>query len=195
MHLAQHPSSQENDGEVSGTLAFHTSGVPCLSCVGVAAQFKRHYPRVRPLVCWMGWWNTREKHPPNGEVAKIIDSKVPVDLGNSFVYRCKLPRYTGIMVRHEKEIPIKPSVIEWRCLCWVVLLHIQENPPKFGCVHTAMRNEPKVVYFYVGGWYICEQWSKMNPCVKVFVLTLKVSFFCHTKIHCTKLQSAATHPW
>eukprot|EP00434_Breviolum_minutum_P010336 symbB.v1.2.009120.t1/scaffold572.1/size185581/9 len=38
---------KENDGEVSGTLAFHTSGVPCLSCVGVAAQFKRHYPRVR----------------------------------------------------------------------------------------------------------------------------------------------------
>lgn len=38
---------EENDGEVSGTLAFHTSGVPCLSCVGVAAQFKRHYPRVR----------------------------------------------------------------------------------------------------------------------------------------------------
>lgn len=38
---------QEDGGEVSGTLSFHTSGVPCLSCVGVAAQFKRHYPRVR----------------------------------------------------------------------------------------------------------------------------------------------------
>eukprot|EP00913_Durusdinium_trenchii_P006530 g6134.t1 len=37
---------EEGFSDVSGTLAFHTSGVPCLSCVGVAAQFKRHYPKV-----------------------------------------------------------------------------------------------------------------------------------------------------
>jgi len=29
-----------------GWINFHTSGVPCLSCVGVAAQFKRCYPNV-----------------------------------------------------------------------------------------------------------------------------------------------------
>ncbi|CAL1144722.1 unnamed protein product [Cladocopium goreaui] len=38
---------EEGSDEVSGSVAFHTSGVPCLSCVGVAAQFKRHYPRIR----------------------------------------------------------------------------------------------------------------------------------------------------
>ncbi|CAK9021591.1 unnamed protein product [Durusdinium trenchii] len=37
---------EEGFSDVSGTLAFHTSGVPCLSCVGVATQFKRHYPKV-----------------------------------------------------------------------------------------------------------------------------------------------------
>merc|ERR1712232_406717 len=31
---------------VSGWVAFHTSGVPCLSCVGIAAQFKRCYPGI-----------------------------------------------------------------------------------------------------------------------------------------------------
>ncbi|CAK0885430.1 unnamed protein product [Prorocentrum cordatum] len=31
---------------VSGEVSFHTSGVPCLSCVGVATQFKRCYPQV-----------------------------------------------------------------------------------------------------------------------------------------------------
>ena len=53
------------------------------------------------------------KDPPNGEVGKIIDSKVPVDLGDSFVFfgDDKLPRYTGIMVRHYRD-PYKPSVIE-----------------------------------------------------------------------------------
>eukprot|EP00435_Cladocopium_sp_Y103_P032887 s426_g8.t1 len=40
-------SGQEGSDDVSGSVAFHTSGVPCLSCVGVAAQFKRHYPRIR----------------------------------------------------------------------------------------------------------------------------------------------------
>ncbi|CAJ1339419.1 unnamed protein product [Effrenium voratum] len=38
--------TQEEGQEVSGQVAFHTSGVPCLSCVGVAAQFKRNYPKV-----------------------------------------------------------------------------------------------------------------------------------------------------
>jgi len=31
---------------VSGWISIHTSGVPCLSCVGIAAQFKRCYPQV-----------------------------------------------------------------------------------------------------------------------------------------------------
>lgn len=38
---------EELSEEVAGSVAFHTSGVPCLSCVGVACQFKRCYPRVR----------------------------------------------------------------------------------------------------------------------------------------------------
>eukprot|EP00933_Yihiella_yeosuensis_P043044 TRINITY_DN37761_c0_g1_i1.p1 TRINITY_DN37761_c0_g1~~TRINITY_DN37761_c0_g1_i1.p1 ORF type:complete len:811 (+),score=145.95 TRINITY_DN37761_c0_g1_i1:34-2466(+) len=37
---------EEGTDNVTGSLAIHTSGVPCLSCVGVAAQFKRCYPRV-----------------------------------------------------------------------------------------------------------------------------------------------------
>ncbi|CAE7403734.1 unnamed protein product [Symbiodinium sp. CCMP2592] len=37
---------EEGREDISGSLAFHTSGVPCLSCVGIAAQFKRCYPRV-----------------------------------------------------------------------------------------------------------------------------------------------------
>lgn len=36
---------QEQGSEsVMGTIEFHASGVPCLSCVGVAAQFKRLFP-------------------------------------------------------------------------------------------------------------------------------------------------------
>merc|ERR1712151_421971 len=31
----------------AGWVSFHTSGVPCLSCVGVTAQFKRLYPYVQ----------------------------------------------------------------------------------------------------------------------------------------------------
>merc|ERR1711924_166870 len=32
--------------DVTGMVAFHASGVPCLSCVGVAAQLKKQYPGV-----------------------------------------------------------------------------------------------------------------------------------------------------
>eukprot|EP00929_Paragymnodinium_shiwhaense_P091638 TRINITY_DN51541_c0_g1_i1.p1 TRINITY_DN51541_c0_g1~~TRINITY_DN51541_c0_g1_i1.p1 ORF type:complete len:843 (-),score=216.92 TRINITY_DN51541_c0_g1_i1:91-2619(-) len=46
-HEALKRSMQENaTNEVHGFVDLHTSGVPCLSCVGVAAQFKRCYPRV-----------------------------------------------------------------------------------------------------------------------------------------------------
>ena len=123
MHLAQHPSSQENDGEVSGTLAFHTSGVPCLSCVGVAAQFKRHYPRVRPLVCWMGWWNTLQgRTRQTGKLGKSSTQKclligdvsfregtcrkVPVDPGDSFVYRWWQTTQVYRDYSKAREIPI-----------------------------------------------------------------------------------------
>jgi len=37
---------EQGSADVSGWMSLHTSGVPCLSCVGVAAQFKRCYPRV-----------------------------------------------------------------------------------------------------------------------------------------------------
>jgi len=32
---------------ICGTVSLHVSGVPCLSCVGVMAQFKLRYPKVR----------------------------------------------------------------------------------------------------------------------------------------------------
>lgn len=37
---------RQGRAEVSGWISLHTSGVPCLSCVGIAAQFKRCYPQV-----------------------------------------------------------------------------------------------------------------------------------------------------
>jgi len=57
------PPRQEGSDEVSGSVAFHTSGVPCLSCVGVAAQFKRHYPRIRSSgKCWEIYGKTYGKY-------------------------------------------------------------------------------------------------------------------------------------
>eukprot|EP00931_Biecheleriopsis_adriatica_P021663 TRINITY_DN14106_c0_g1_i5.p1 TRINITY_DN14106_c0_g1~~TRINITY_DN14106_c0_g1_i5.p1 ORF type:complete len:612 (-),score=108.42 TRINITY_DN14106_c0_g1_i5:73-1908(-) len=38
---------EEGTDDITGSVAFHTSGVPCLSCVGVAAQFKKCYPKVK----------------------------------------------------------------------------------------------------------------------------------------------------
>jgi len=44
--LIKRAIQEEGTPAVSGLLAIHSSGVPCLSCVGVAAQFKRCYPGV-----------------------------------------------------------------------------------------------------------------------------------------------------
>ena len=48
---------------------------------------------IHVYVPWFVGWDDETpsfwKDPPNGEVGKIIDSKVPVDLGDD-----KLPRYT-----------------------------------------------------------------------------------------------------
>merc|ERR1712008_532238 len=40
-------TQRQGSVRVAGWLALHTSGVPCLSCVGIAAQFKRCYPDVK----------------------------------------------------------------------------------------------------------------------------------------------------
>lgn len=37
---------EQSTSNVHGWLALHTSGVPCLSCVGIAAQFKQCYPQI-----------------------------------------------------------------------------------------------------------------------------------------------------
>lgn len=44
--LLRRVANERGNARVCGFVAFHTSGVPCLSCVGVAAQFKQQYPEV-----------------------------------------------------------------------------------------------------------------------------------------------------
>lgn len=44
--LLKQATQEEGTSQVAGEVAFHASGVPCLSCVGIAAQFKRCYPSL-----------------------------------------------------------------------------------------------------------------------------------------------------
>lgn len=44
--LISRAAAEQGASEVRGSISLHTSGVPCLSCVGIAAQFKRCYPGV-----------------------------------------------------------------------------------------------------------------------------------------------------
>jgi len=45
-HFLRREMQTKGATRVTGSIAFHSSGVPCLSCVGVAAQFQRCYPEL-----------------------------------------------------------------------------------------------------------------------------------------------------
>ncbi|CAE8702724.1 unnamed protein product, partial [Polarella glacialis] len=74
----------EGTDEIVGSLAIHTSGVPCLSCVGVAAQFKRCYPKVSFCFTFM--------NRPLAEREPDVDADFGASVGQSV--NPKTPRVT-----------------------------------------------------------------------------------------------------
>merc|ERR1719296_692333 len=67
---------EQGTASVQGWISLHTSGVPCLSCVGIAAQFKKCYPDVAFCFTFAprehGWDATIEADAPQGPRATLM---------------------------------------------------------------------------------------------------------------------------
>lgn len=75
---------EEGTDAVTGFVSFHTSGVPCLSCVGVAAQFNRCYPKVNFCFTFM--------QRPLSERWDVVDDNTMVAVPSQSMLAPKTPR-------------------------------------------------------------------------------------------------------